>query len=113
MNNKPKVYLPQIPKRFDNDRVQMVTAFDFSSAAVHGELIPIISESYDPAFMEQATEEIKKGLADYKADDFFLAVGSPIAIAVCSGVILRRFGSMKMLKWERRLSTYRIVEIKL
>lgn len=106
-----KVFIPQIVKRFDDDAGKLVPAFDVSPAAKFGELTMILDHGDDPKYLSKVTEKIAKELEAFKFGDYLLAIGDPAVIAVCSGIILRKFHSMKMLKWDRQLKTYIELEI--
>lgn len=107
-----RVFLPQVVHRFDEKKGVMVPSYDFSEAAKFGQLTPILDPDDDPMFLAKLTAKIKIALADFNEDDYLIAVGDPTVIAVCSGIILSRLPSMKMLKWDRKISTYMPLEIK-
>jgi hypothetical protein len=108
-----KVFLPQETKRFDATRQAMVPAFDFSAAAQFGQLTTILDQDDDPLFLARITPKIRAALSNFKDGDYFLAVGDPAVIAVCSGIIMLRHRKMNLLKWDRRLRLYVELEITL
>src|ERR1700692_2817423 len=98
-----KVFLPQVVQRFDHSTGSMMPAFDFSAAAQYGQLTPILEETDDAMFLARITPKMRAALEDFKEGDYLLAVGDPAVIAVCAGLILRRFKRLNMLKWDRKL----------
>ena len=108
----PKVFLPKVVEKFDVSAARYKPAYDFSVAAQYGMLTEILTKDDDVNFLSSHIPKIREALADYQADDFFIAVGDPSLIAVCAGIILRKHPSMKMLKWDRKMHVYFIVEIK-
>ena len=106
-----KVFLPQIAERYDAVKQSMVRLFDFSAATQFGQLVPILSPEDDMLFLSHSAEKIRSVLADFTEQDYFLAVGDPIIIAMCASVILRRQKTLKMLKWDRRLKIYTSLEV--
>lgn len=108
-----KVFLPKIVERFDSTARALVPAFDFSAAARFGALVEILQPEDDLIFLQRHIPKIGVALEDFTEDDYFLAVGDPAVIAVCSGIILRQQQSMKILKWDRKLRDYLVMEIRL
>lgn len=106
-----KVFIPQIVRRFDGTAGELVPAFDLSPAAKFGSLTLILDQDDDTKYLSNLTGKISKELEEFKHGDYLLAVGDPSLIAVCAGIILRKFHSMKMLKWDRQLKTYIEMEI--
>lgn len=109
--NVSKVFLPQVVKRFDHSSGAMMPAFDFSAAAQFGQLTPILEEADDAMFLARITPKIRAALEGFTENDYLLAVGDPAVIAVCAGLILRRFKRLNMLKWDRKLKVYISLEI--
>lgn len=109
----PRVFIPQIVTRYNEAAGAQVPVFDFSPAAQFGQLTPVLGPEDNPLFIARLTDKIKKALADFSPDDFLLAVGDPSVIAVCSGIIMRRQNSIKLLKWDKRMTIYTPMEIKL
>jgi hypothetical protein len=107
----PRVFIPQVVKRFDSRKGASVPVFDFTLAASFGMLTPILAEDDDPIYLARITPKIREALKDFSADDFFLAVGDPSVMAVCCGLILRRHKTMKMLKWDKKLARYFTIEV--
>ena len=109
--SNPRVFIPQIVTRYDNVKKRIVPAFDFSAAAMFGQLTPILHDNEDPNYLGVIAPKICEALADFKEGDYFLAVGDPAVIALCSGVILRRIRKMNLLKWDRQLQIYFNMEV--
>jgi hypothetical protein len=109
--NLPRVFIPQLVERFDNRTGRNVPVFDFTSAAAYGTLTPILDKDDDPLFLARITPKIRDALADFNDEDYFVAVGDPSVIAVCSGLILRRRKTLKMLKWDKKLARYLTLEV--
>ena len=106
-----KVFITQIVEKYDASARGMIPAFDFSSAAQFGQLTPVVEPEDNPLWLDRIVPKIKKSLESFGPDDYLLAVGDPSVIAVCSGIILRKQSSLKMLKWDRQLKTYIQMEI--
>jgi len=109
----PRVFIPQLVERFDQSMGRRVPVFDFTEAAAFGQLTPILAPEDDPMFLTMHMPKIDASLTDFGPDDYFLAAGDPSVMAVCAGIILRRQSSMKMLKWDKKLTRYITLEVKL
>jgi len=54
-----------------------------------------------------AIETVRRKFADYRAGDYLLLTGSPIAIAMASAILSNRTGgSVKVLCWDRERRCY-------
>lgn len=108
----PRVFIPQIVEKYDHDRGIRVPVFDLTSAAAFGSLIPILDAQDNPMFLSVITEKIVAALEGFTEGDYFVAVGDPSVIALCAGIILRKQKSLKMLKWDKKLTQYLTLELK-
>lgn len=109
--NLPKVFIPQITERWDAVNEVSVPTFDFTSATTYGTLNVILEKDDNPLFIARITAKIREALKKFTEDDYFVAVGDPSVIAICAGIILRRSNRMKLLKWDKKLSRYILLEI--
>lgn len=107
----PRVFIPQVVERFDYKTGRVVPVFDLTSAAAFGSLTPILENDDDPLFLARITPKIREALADFGDEDYFVAIGDPSVIAICAALILRRRKTMKMLKWDKKLSRYLTLEL--
>ncbi len=109
--SKQIVFVPQIVMRPDPIAKQLVPVHDFSGAAVYGDLVWVLSATDRPAELVKLTPKIKTALEHFTENDFLVAVGDPSLIALCAGIVLRKNGQIKLLKWDRRFKTYSNMEI--
>lgn len=109
---QPRVFIPQITERWDDEAERRVPIYDFTRAATFGALTSILDKDDRTLFPERIIPKVRAALADFNADtDYLVAVGDPSVIAICSGIILRRSKNMKMLRWDRRSSDYIVLDI--
>ncbi len=107
----PRVFIPQVVLRLDKGIGRLVPQYDFTPAAQHGQLTPILGEDDDTDYISRMVPKVKKALSDFTHEDFLLAVGDPCLIAVCAGVISRKMPTFTMLKWQRSIKMYVKTEI--
>lgn len=132
---EPKVFIPQIAERFipdtpeeqerraaydiaqgrkpkSNGYGRLKPLFDFTPAAAFGQLTPVLDPSDNPMMVARISPRIAEAMAEFDPEvDFFIPVGDPAVIAICTGLILRRTNKFKMLKWDRHSGTYLTLEI--
>jgi hypothetical protein len=110
--NEPRVFVPQVFERYSEEKGRFEPVFDLSTATVFGTLHPILNPTDNAIYLARLTPRIRAALQDFDGErDHFLAIGDPSLIAVCAGLILRRQKQFKMLKWDRRMARYIVMEI--
>jgi hypothetical protein len=109
--NVNKVYIPHVVKRLDRQTSKLKPALDFSSAARYGQLTEVIDDWDDILLVDKVTANANLALANFTEDDYLLAVGDPTVIAICAGILFKRFSHVKMLKWDRRLGDYLLLKV--
>jgi hypothetical protein len=107
-----KVFIPQLVERWDHKTHGFVPVHDFTSAALHGNIVTILDKADEPLFLNTVMPKIREKLEDFGYDDYFVAVGDPSVIAICSGIILRQQDYFKMLKWDKKMALYIPLEIR-
>ncbi len=110
----PQVYVAN-EQKFWRDKA-LVPQFDFTDARRYGDvkILEFTSQAFnDQRSIDQSIGEMNKYLADFKEDDYLLAVGDPMAITMAAGILCRRFKCVKVLKWDRHTKSYFPMRIKL
>ena len=107
----PRVFIPHIAERWDQDAERKVPKHDFAAAALFGQLTPVLDKEDNPMFLALITPKIREALKDFNDNDSLLAAGDPSVIAICAALILRRRKTMKMLKWDKKMHTYVQLEV--
>ncbi len=103
-----KVYVTQIPHRFDRDTRKFTPSVNISSAEEHGEVVVML----EPTASFHATEDITRQLRDklkdydYEAGDSIVFLGDPAIIALACAILSHKFGRFTLLKWDRSLMRY-------
>jgi hypothetical protein len=110
--HEPRVFIPQVVERFNERKDRFEPVFDLSTATVFGALTPILNPTDNAMYLARLTTRIRDGLKNFDGErDFFLAIGDPSLIAVCAGLILRRNSQFKMLKWDKHMARYIVMDI--
>ncbi len=109
---EPRVFIPQVVERYNDRKERFEPVFDLSSATAFGMLTPILNPTDNPIYLARLTARIRESLKDFDGErDSFLAIGDPSLIAVCAGLILRRNQQFKMLKWDKHMGRYIVMDI--
>lgn len=113
--NEPRVFVPQVPVKFAGE-VEGVAifkpVFDLSTATVFGSITPVLGQNDNVMFLARLTAEINRKMSDFDCErDYFLAIGDPSLCAICAGLILRKRTHFKMLKWDKRMTRYIVLDI--
>lgn len=111
--NKSKVYVPQIPTRYDAAHDMRIPVVDLSPATVFGEIVPMLPPKIGVAIMAPVVTALKEQLANFTDDDYLLALGDPGFIAAAAAILSRKRDRFRMLRWSRNDRAYSVVEIEL
>ncbi len=87
---------------------------DYSAADRYGDLVAIADDYV--TFAEHADERLMSRLSRIvhqfnPARDYLLPTGSPILIGLVCGLMARRHGNIRMLKWDRVQARYDVMHI--
>lgn len=110
----PKVFVPQVPSRFDRAARIWVPIVDLSSAKQYGELVELLPPEANRLHTGPLVAAMKESMAQITEQDWLVAVGDPSLIAAAAAIAAARcHGALRILKWDRITSTYLAVEMKL
>lgn len=108
------VYAPQQPSRFDAGYQLWVPTVDLTPARKFGELRVMLPPNFGSMVGAPLVEAIKERMAGFRECDFLLAVGDPTLIAAAAGVAaLRTGGRLRVLKWDRHMRDYILIDMRL
>ena len=125
----PKVYVPSIPYRLRRDaagkplrdpesgEVLKDPAVDITIASAFGDIqndTVFSGHGVPPAAMAANINQVKRALRDFDpAEDSIIAVGDPVAVALCCAVATREFGGFSILRWAGNTKRYVKMDFKL
>ena len=113
-DQRPRVFVPQEPSRFDRDLQLRVNSVDLSPALSFGEIIVCLPAGANFINSAPLVQALKEKLSDFNSNDYLMAAGDPTCIAVAAALAARKTGGhIKMLKWDRRVKQYQPIEINL
>jgi hypothetical protein len=113
-----KVFVPPVPHRWNPTTETHRPAVDVSSAFSYGESVILLPFSianqarvYDD--IQGVIDEMKLRMIDSVKEDYVLAVGDPALIAAVAAIQIKKFGYVRLLRWDRETEKYRLVEVRL
>jgi hypothetical protein len=110
--NRPKVYAPQQPSRYDAATRLWVPTVNLSPAEAWGEVIVVLPPNANRLHTAPLVAALKERMAEYGEADYIMAVGDPSLIAAAACIAARATGGVvRMLKWEKMSRQYLPVEI--
>lgn len=97
-----RVFVVNEPLKWDEASQSQVKAIDLSPAVIHGELIFLLPAGRLPMDPTPTLVSLRRGLADFKSDDYLLLVGDPRAIAWAAAIAADQTdGQLQLLHWQR------------
>lgn len=108
----PKVYVPQVPSRFDTSVGMWVPSVNMSPAARYGDMCIMLPPDANRLHVAPLVAAMKEQMKDFTEDDYIVAVGDPSLIAAAAVIATRKAsGVLRILKWDRIRAEYIPVEI--
>ena len=109
-----RVFIIQRAQFYDKKRRGFVNKYDFSKAARFGELVFLLPPgNLCEDEIPKAVDLIKERLGTFKASDYLLLVGDPVAIAIVGTIVAKTTEDINLLKWDRLEMDYKPLKIKI
>lgn len=110
----PKVFIPQMPSRFDHSTNLWIPTVNIAPAKRFGELQIILPPGASRTSMQLCVRALEDALEDFGGEDVLVALGDPTLYAIAAAIVARKTGGlMRMLKWDRILGDYILVEVQI
>lgn len=109
-----KVFVPQMPSRYDQSIDSWVPIVDLSSAEEFGEIEVLLPPEAGRMAPEEIAAILAKKLYNIYDEDWLLAAGDPVLIGITAAFIaLRLDGCLRILRWDKRRRNYDPIEVQL
>ncbi len=110
-----RVFVTQLPNRFDSATRALVPSVNIAPATEFGEIVVM----FPPRAPFFHTSELLKQLAlhlenyDFDGGDCIVLLGDTTLMAAASAYLGKRFGKFKLLRWDRNLGRYTPIVVKI
>ncbi len=109
----PRVFIPQVPSRYDTKAAAWMPTVNIDPAKKFGELNVMLPPEANRLEISSIVGVLKRMMKDYGPDDFVLALGDPMIIALAAVIAERAAGTLRLLKWDRIEREYILMEVSL
>jgi len=101
------VYIPQEPTRWDATIGAALPMYDFNSAKEYGTLRVCLPSNVSIHMTSPIVTALKETMKHITSNDYLVAVGSPVMIAISAHIALTRTGGkLNLLTFDRRDGKY-------
>lgn len=108
----PRVFIPQVPSRYDRGISSWVPTVNLEPAKAFGELEVLLPPEAGRMPTEDLRALLERGLATLTPKDWFLTTGDPVVMGIAMVIAARRLnGLLRILRWDRQSRTYEPVEV--
>lgn len=108
-----KVFVPQMPSRFDTSIRAWVPTVNMEPAKAYGELVVMLPPEANRLNIAPLVDMLKDKMQHFSETDYVVAVGDPSLLAAACCIAARRCGGLvRMLKWDRNAVDYIAVEFR-
>lgn len=113
MSTSPRVFIPQLPSRYDTDLRQWVPTVNIEGAKKFGTIEIMFPPEATRLQIAPLVAAMKEKMVEFAEDDFLVAVGDPSVIAAAAVIASRNTGARwNLLKWDRSARDYIAVEMR-
>lgn len=109
-----KVYVPQVPSRYDQAIQSWVPTVNLDPAKAFGQIDILLPPEAGRMAPEALRKILLKGLQTITKQDWLLATGDPIITAIVATIAVQKLGGLlRLLRWDKRAKAYEPIEIQL
>lgn len=108
-----RVFIPQVPSRYDTKIGSWVPTVNLDPAKDFGELVIMLPPEASRLETDDIVRLLKAAMTEYGPEDYILALGDPLVIAVASAVADRASSPLRLLRWDKISRQYQLMEAQL
>lgn len=109
-----KVYVPQVPSRYDQSIESWVPTVNLDPAKTFGKIEILLPPEAGRMVPELLRKILLKGMEKITKDDWLLATGDPVITAIVTTIAAQKLGGLlRLLRWDKRIKAYEPIEIQL
>jgi len=111
---KNKVFVPQVPSRYDQGISGWVPTVNLDPANEFGEIEVLLPPEAGRMEPEELQRILSEKLLHVSEEDWLLATGDPVLIGIAAALIATRlYGQLRILRWNKRRKSYDPIEVHL
>lgn len=105
-----RVFVPQVPSRFDTKLNTWMPTVNIDPAREYGDVKVMLPP--EAARLETATQVklLKDAMVDYGPEDYILAIGNPVIIAITAAIADRASSPLRILQWDKVTRRYQLLQ---
>lgn len=109
-----KVYVPQIPSRYDSQIQSWVPTVNLDPAKAFGQIEILLPPEAGRMAPDALRKILLKSMEKITANDWLLATGDPVITAIATTISVQKLdGLLRLLRWDKRVKAYEPIEIQL
>lgn len=110
-----RVYVTQLPNRFDSATRALVPSVNIAPATEFGEIVVMFPPRAPFFHTGELLKQLALHLESYNFDggDCIVLLGDTTLMAAASAYLGKRFGKFKLLRWDRNLGRYTPIVVKI
>jgi len=102
-----RVFIPQEPQKWDSATSTSYPLYDFTPALRYGALEVCLAPNASFLMIAPVTAALKERMRSFTDDDYLVAVGSPVMIALSAAIASERTGGkFNLLSYDKRMNEY-------
>lgn len=91
--------------------VQDLGRIDFLPAEQYGELVFVVVGRTSIHHLNRTVEAMRNKMRDITKDDWIIACGNPVLIALAGAIMAQRTGCVRVLSWDAQVQRYIPAEV--
>ena len=109
-----KVFVPQVPSRYDLNIKGWVPTVNLTPAETFGELEVLLPPEAGRMPPEELQKILSEKLDGITENDWLLATGDPVVIGITAAIAASRlYGHLRILRWNKQRKSYDPVVVQL
>lgn len=114
MPPNPRVFIPQVPSRYDATISRWVPTVNLEPAKSFGELKVLLPPEAGRMPVHELRIILADGLETMTGEDWLLTTGDPIIMGITMVIAARKLkGLLRILRWDRQTRSYEPVEVQI
>ena len=108
-----KVYVPNLPMRWDAATRKRVPSFDINAAAKFGEIVVMSEGSSNGETINRTIQAVQRKAEEITDNDLVLLMGDVVVTAACLALVCDNNAKVNVLRWDKKKRVYDIMEVAL